>query len=103
MKKRLELYSNLIEQAKEISNEMLTEVLKRLPAFIDHTDLKQDFMTSLQSYYSSYGYEAISHLIQQLGMNQLEQIKFVIPEAKSLIQEREEEKERRREQILEEK
>ena len=103
LKKRLELYSNLVMQANEISNDMLNEVFKRLPAFIDHTDLKQDLISSLETYYSNYGYEAIDHLIQQLGINQLEQIKNSISEAKTLIEEKLAEKERRREQLLEEK
>ncbi|CAI2386316.1 unnamed protein product [Moneuplotes crassus] len=103
LKKRVELFQSLAEQSKNISEEYLQEVCKRLPHFVDHTDLKSDYIKCLQNVYNAYGYSTVQPVISDLLISQLEQIKTIIPEAKQVLQEKYEDKERKKEQMLEEK
>jgi hypothetical protein len=78
-------------------------VFKRLISFIDHNDLKPDIIDLINSIYSNHGYEAIEMSIVTMTVHQLEQLKDKVPEVRKLLEDREAERERKKEHMMEEK
>ncbi|CAI2386351.1 unnamed protein product [Moneuplotes crassus] len=103
LKKRVELFLSLAEESNNLSEKYLNDVCKRLPHFVDHTDLKSEYIKCLQEVYKTYGYPLIEPVVSSLLIPQLEQIKTIIPEAKQVLKEKVDQKDRKKEQIMEEK
>ena len=88
MKKRLELYNNLVENIESSYSDLLPEVLKRLSNFVDINDLKSDFINVLEKIYNNYGYKSIEDTVALMTDRQLEQLKDKIAEVKNIIESR---------------
>ena len=102
-KKRLELYSSLIEQVTKSYPNHLKEVFKRLVDFIDVNDLKSDVVSLLNSIYTKNGYDSVKHILEELTTRQLGQFKNTISEVKDIIEARQQERDKNRRMIEETK
>ena len=104
LKKRIELYTSMIDQVKLVDNKLLTEVFKRLPVFIDPTSLKPDLISLLQKINNEHGFAVIEkNIVLHLSTPQLEQLKDTLPEVKEILALRQAERDRRREILMEDK
>lgn len=69
-------------------------MFKRLKDFVSINELKSDFITLLETTYNNFGLDTVQGVLEALTDRQLESISDAIPEAKEMLTERKDAKER---------